>query len=398
MREVVTLHLGHAGLGTGRALWDSLRREAETAGEPAPHHAFFEEGGAPRAVWGDLEPWAGPLPGGSLHCGADGGAGNFARARYHIGPGVAPGLEQGLRAALARCSSPQGVLLTHSLAGASGSGLAALVLPRLREVLPRKAARVALALLPTARLSTSVVDAYNATWALHELEEELDLSIHCDNQALYSGALELGATDPSFPELDQQVGDCLAAATLGLRRPGASLSSLASLTAALVPQPSLRHTVAARGPAGGGLGPWRPLLQGEGGAALASCVFPSSGQDEAAGRSSLVPSSQALCCRQARVEASQEGPPAGRITNSTSFAGNLRQIGQQFDRLYSKRAFVHWFVGMGLEDSIFDYAREDLRRLEDRYSDAERELSTITTTTNHHHHHQHGHNHDRPLT
>ena len=34
--------------------------------------------------------------------------------------------------------------------------------------------------------------------------------------------------------------------------------------------------------------------------------------------------------------------------------------GQQFDKIYSKRSFVHWFVGEGMSEGFYGEAREDL--------------------------------------
>lgn len=178
-----------------------------------------------------------------------GGAGNNWAAGYHHAERIQEDLLEMLDREAEGSDSLEGFMLLHSVAGGTGSGVGSFLLERLADRYPKRLVQTYSVFPSATQVSDVVVQPYNAVLTLRRLAEHADAVVVLDNGALARIAADaLGITSPSFAQSNSLVATLLSAATATLRYPGYLHNDLASILAALVPDPACHFLEAAYTP------------------------------------------------------------------------------------------------------------------------------------------------------
>ncbi|XP_077415684.1 tubulin beta-4B chain-like isoform X4 [Vanacampus margaritifer] len=208
MREIVHIQAGQCGNQIGAKFWEVISDEHGVDPTGTYHgdsdlqldriNVYYNEatGGkyVPRAVLVDLEPGtmdsvrAGPF--GQIFrpdnfvFGQSGAGNNWAKGHYTEGAEVVDSVLDVVRKESENCDCLQGYQLTHALGGGTGSGMGTLLISKIREEYPDRIMNT-FSVVPSPKVSDTVVEPYNATLSIHQLVENTDETYCIDNEALY---------------------------------------------------------------------------------------------------------------------------------------------------------------------------------------------------------------------
>ena len=134
--------------------------------------------------------------------------------------------------------SLQGFVLTHSIAGGTGSGMGSYLLERLNDHFPKKLIQTYSVFPSWKDQSDVVVEPYNSLLTMKRLTLNADAVVVLDNAALNRIAVDrLRIDNPSVDHVNSLVATIMAASTTTLRYPGYMNNDWIGLLASLIPTP-----------------------------------------------------------------------------------------------------------------------------------------------------------------
>uniref|UniRef100_A0A7S3GAZ0 Tubulin alpha chain n=1 Tax=Palpitomonas bilix TaxID=652834 RepID=A0A7S3GAZ0_9EUKA len=274
MSEIISLHVGQAGIQAGQSCWElyCLEHGIQPDGQVSPGgligereggiNTFFsetDEGGyVPRAVYVDLDSdvidgvrtgtHRQLFPPDHLLAGKEGASHIFARGYHTQGKEIADHCMDKIRKLADACSDVQGFIVFNAVGGGTGSGLCSLLLERLSQDYSKKP-KLGFAVYPSPQLSASVVEPYNALFATHTLVQHTDACVVMENEAIFDICLHpLEIERPTYTNLNRVIAQVVSSLTCSLRFDGALNSKLGEFQQNLCPFPPIHFLLASYSP------------------------------------------------------------------------------------------------------------------------------------------------------
>jgi len=263
-REIITLQVGQCGNQIGSEFWKLLCAEHginqrgiledfAISGDDRKDVFFYQaddEHYIPRALLIDLEPRVINMiqtseykelynPENIFISKDGGGAGNNWAKGYSAAEKVQEDIFDMIDREADGSDSLEGFVLTHSIAGGTGSGAGSYLLENINDRYPKKLIQT-YSVFPMLSTETSdvVVQPYNSVLTLKRLTLNADCVVVLDNAALQRIAADrLKLEKPTLEQINSLVSTVMAASTTTVRYPGYMNNDLIGMLASLIPTP-----------------------------------------------------------------------------------------------------------------------------------------------------------------
>lgn len=436
-RETLSIHIGQAGIQIGTELWKLYSIEHEIGADGKRQisgdsiaengqNTFFEEKNnekfVPRSVFVDAEPTViDQLRTSSfrdlynqnyLFNGKEDAANNFVRGYGKVGDLLIEPVVERIRQIVENTNNMQGFFLYHSFGGGTGSGFSAKLFEPLGDEYPKKT-KLQVAIHPAPRISSTIVEPYNSVLTTHTTLDQVDCAFLFDNQALYDISREkLAIEQPTYSNLNRLLSQVLSGVTASLRFNGSLNVDLEDFRTNLVPYPRIHFPIASYASL---IKPSKDALDMPSVADITHQVFDS---NNLMMKCNLDDGKFMACCMLYRgdvvtkdinyaiqliknrsnirfvdwcptgfkigvnskppaainSEIASNGRGVAMLASTTAIQSIFSALNSKFDKMYQKRAFVHWFLDEGMEIYELDEARTNLAVLEKDYEELNADL------------------------
>jgi tubulin beta len=330
--------------------------------------------------------------------GQTGAGNNWAKGHYTEGAELIDSVLDVVRKESEGCDCLQGFQMTHSLGGGTGAGMGTLLISKIREEYPDRV-MATYSIVPSPKVSDTVVEPYNCTLSVHQLVENSDFSFALDNEALYDICFRtLKLTTPTYGDLNHLVSAGLSGITCSIRFPGQLNCDLRKLGTNMVPFPRLHFFLNGFAPlTSRGSQQYRALTVPE----LTQQMFdaknmmcaadPRHGRYlTAAGLFRGRMSSKEVDEQMLNVQNKNSSyfiewipnnmkcgicdiPPKGLkmavcfVGNTTAIQEMFKRVAEQFTGMFRRKAFLHWYTGEGMDEMEFTEAESNMNDLVSEY-------------------------------